>query len=87
MSDTFFVKNKNSDIESAKAVPPMTNTNISSDNYMIEDSMNIEVDEPCQDIFEDYNKLKYEFYKLQSENEGLKKNFRKVILLIVDYFI
>mmetsp|Transcript_36360 Transcript_36360/g.35981 ORF Transcript_36360/g.35981 Transcript_36360/m.35981 type:complete len:122 (+) Transcript_36360:96-461(+) len=44
MSDTFFDKNKASDEESARAIPPMTNTNISSDNYLMEDSMNMAMD-------------------------------------------
>jgi len=41
MSDTFYVKDKKCDEESVKEFPPMTNTNMSSDNYLMEDSMNI----------------------------------------------
>jgi UDP-3-O-acyl-N-acetylglucosamine deacetylase len=62
-SDTFFNhtnthKNLAEEEESAKAMAPMTYTNMSSDD-MIEDSMNVEIMEPKDQVYEDYNKLKY----------------------------
>jgi hypothetical protein len=81
-SDTFFNHiNAHNNIveeeESVKAMAPMTYTNNSSVD-MIEDSMNVEMREPKDQIYEDYNKLKYEFFRLKRENEQLKNNYKQV---------
>jgi hypothetical protein len=81
-SDTFFNHiNTHTNIveeeESVKAMAPMTYTNISSED-MIEDSMNVEMMEPKDQVYEDYNKLKYEFFRLKRENEQLKNNYKQV---------
>jgi len=39
------------------------------------------VNEPTDMGLDDYNRLKYEFFKLNGDHEGLKKKYRKVILI------
>lgn len=53
MSDTFFAKEKEVAVEedSVKALAPNTISNPSTDNYMIEDSMNVDLDEPKELIY------------------------------------
>ena len=65
MSDTFFGKDNDvAQEDSAKAMPPMTHTNVSSENNLIEDSMNVALDDHKDPIYDEYNKLKYNYYKV-----------------------
>lgn len=98
MSDTFFGQmnaNKNhQEVDSAKAMAPMTYTNVSSDD-MIEDSMNIDLNDPRDQVFDDYNKFKYqremafssqneknEIYKLKRDLEQLQNKYKQVQILL-----
>ena len=76
MSDTFFAKEKEVaiDVDSVKALAPNTISNPSSDNYMIEDSMNIDLDEPKEMMYHEHSKPRN--YKAHNENQTAMSTMR-----------
>lgn len=78
MSDTF---SKHKQIiegaDSAKANAPITYSNESSENYMMEDSMNVAMDDHKDPIYDEYHKLQYQFYKLKSAHKQMKHQLQE----------
>lgn len=72
---TYQKQNEYVNKDSVKPMAPNTHTNISSENYMMEDSMNLAVDEQREGIFEEYARMKYELLRMKAENDKVKLLF------------
>ena len=76
MSDTFFNKEMEVavEVDSVRALAPNTVSNQSSDNYMIEDSMNIDLDDHKEIIYREHKHPRN--YNIYNENQALMSSMR-----------
>jgi hypothetical protein len=75
MSDTFFAQqNKTAENDvSTKAMNPLSYASDITDDFVIEDSMNVDLEDQKNPIYEEYNKLLYQFYQAKAQTKKFEK--------------